>query len=69
MTCRSMSEEIKIIAFRFFRSKELDGKYYSRTGTAKLKIIDDGWQNLRYLFDYKKKIKCIRSYSVSRPDQ
>jgi hypothetical protein len=52
----SMSEEIKIIAFRFFRSKELDGKYYSRTGTAKLKVIHDGWQNLRYLFDYKKKI-------------
>jgi dolichol-phosphate hexosyltransferase len=52
----SMSEEIKIIAFRFFRSKELDGKYYSRTGTAKLKVIRDGWQNLRYLFDYKKKI-------------
>ena len=52
----SMSEEIKIIAFRFFRSKELDGKYCSRTGTAKLKVIHDGWQNLRYLFDYKKKI-------------
>jgi dolichol-phosphate hexosyltransferase len=52
----SMSEEIKIIAFTFFRAKELDGRYYSRTGNAKLKVIHDGWQNLKYLFEYKKRI-------------
>ena len=52
----SMSEEIKIIAFRFFRSAEFDGKYYARTGTAKLKVIQDGWKNLKYLFQFKKKI-------------
>lgn len=52
----SMSEEIKIIAFRFFRSAESDGKYYARTGTAKLKAIQDGWKNLKYLFQFKKKI-------------
>jgi dolichol-phosphate hexosyltransferase len=53
----SMSEEIKIIAFRFFNAKELDGKYYARTGTAKLKVIQDGLKNLKYLFDYKKKVR------------
>jgi glycosyltransferase involved in cell wall biosynthesis len=53
----SISEEIKIIAFRFFNAKELDGKYYSRTGTAKLKVIQDGLKNLKYLFDYKKKLQ------------
>jgi dolichol-phosphate hexosyltransferase len=53
----SMSEEIKIIAFRFFNAKELDGKYYARTGTAKLKVIQDGLQNLKYLFDYKKRVQ------------
>ena len=52
----SLSEEIKIIAFRFFRSAESDGKYYARTGTAKLKVIQDGWKNLKYLFQFKKKI-------------
>jgi dolichol-phosphate hexosyltransferase len=53
----SMSEEIKIIAFRFFRSAESDGKYYARAGTAKLKVIQDGWKNLKYLFKFKKKIE------------
>ena len=35
---------------------EFDGKYYARTGTAKLKVIQDGWKNLKYLFQFKKKI-------------
>jgi glycosyltransferase involved in cell wall biosynthesis len=52
----SLSEEIKIIAFRFFRSAESDGKYYARAGTAKLKVIDDGWKNFKYLFQYKRKL-------------
>jgi dolichol-phosphate hexosyltransferase len=52
----SMSEEIKIIAFRFFRSTETDGKYYARTGAAKLKVIHDGWRNFKFLFQYKKRI-------------
>jgi dolichol-phosphate hexosyltransferase len=52
----SLSEEIKIIAFRFFRSKEIDGKYYSRNGEAKLRVLHDGWENLSYLFQFRKKI-------------
>ena len=44
----SLSEEIKIIAFRFFRSAESDGRYYARAGTAKLKVIQDGWKNFKY---------------------
>jgi dolichol-phosphate hexosyltransferase len=52
----SLSEEIKIIAFKFFRSKEIDGKYYSRNGDAKLRVFYDGWENLRYLLQFRKKI-------------
>jgi glycosyltransferase involved in cell wall biosynthesis len=53
----SLSEEIKIIAFKFFRSLELEGRYFKRTGTAKLDTIKHGWYNLVYLFHYKKQIK------------
>ena len=49
----SMSEEIKIIALKFFKSLELDGKYYKRTGEAKLDTIGHGWTNLKYLFHYR----------------
>ena len=52
----SMSEEIKIIAFRFFRSIELDGKYSARRGRAKLKAFQDGWTNFKFLIDYRKKV-------------
>jgi dolichol-phosphate hexosyltransferase len=52
----SLSEEIKIIAFKFFSSAEIDGEYYARTGKAKINVIRDGWKNLKYLFDYRKKI-------------
>jgi glycosyltransferase involved in cell wall biosynthesis len=50
----SFSEEIKIIAFKFFSSFEIDGVYRKRTGTAKLDIIQHGWKNMKYLFEYKK---------------
>jgi hypothetical protein len=53
----SLSEEIKIIAFRFFRSAESDGRYHARAGTAKLKVIQDGWKNLKFLFQYKQKLE------------
>ncbi len=52
-----LSEEIKIIAFKFFKSKEIDGSYYSRSGDAKLRIFYDGWENLKYLFKLRNKIK------------
>lgn len=53
----SMSEEIKIIAFRFFSSLEIDGVYHKRTGSAKLDIIQHGWKNIKYLFEYKRYLR------------
>lgn len=53
----SMSEEIKIVAFKFFKSKELNGRYYARSGTAKLNVVHDGFNNLKYLFEYRKKLQ------------
>lgn len=49
----SMSEEIKIIAFRYFKALELDGKYYKRLGKVKLATFSDGWRNLKYLVRYR----------------
>ena len=49
----SLSEEIKIIAFTFFKSLELEGRYYKRRGKVKLSTIKDGWVNLKYLFKYR----------------
>jgi len=54
-----ISEEIKIIAFKFFRSKEIDGKYHSRSGKAKLRVFGDGWKNLKFLFKFRKKINLL----------
>jgi glycosyltransferase involved in cell wall biosynthesis len=48
-----MSEEIKIIGFKFFKALELDGRYYRRSGKAKLTTFRDGWRNLKYLFQYR----------------
>jgi glycosyltransferase involved in cell wall biosynthesis len=50
----SLSEEIKIIAFRYFKSLEADGKYYKRIGEAKLETFSHGLTNLKYLFQYRK---------------
>jgi len=49
----ALSEEIKIIAFKFFVALEVDGMYYRRIGKLKLGTIKDGWANLKYLFKYK----------------
>jgi dolichol-phosphate hexosyltransferase len=49
----SLSEEIKIIAFKFFSAIELDGRYYKRAGKVKLATLKDGWYNLKYLLQYK----------------
>ena len=53
----SMSEEIKIIAFRNFKADEVDGKYYARSGTAKLNEFRDGWKNLTSLLCYRRKLE------------
>lgn len=53
----SLSEEIKIVAFKFFKAIELDGKYYERTGKQKLATFNDGWKNLKYLFQFRSLVK------------
>lgn len=59
----SLSEEIKIIAFTYFKALELEGKYYKRTGKVKLATFRDGWSNLRYLFRYRTLLK----YAIHSP--
>jgi dolichol-phosphate hexosyltransferase len=51
------AEEIKIIAFKFFKAREIDGKYYKRTGKVKLATFEDGWHNLKHLFKYRTLLK------------
>lgn len=61
----SMSEEIKIIAFKFFKALELDGRYYKRIGDVKLATFSDGWRNLKYLIRYRSLIKnAVKSRSL-----
>ncbi len=50
----SLSQEIKIIAFKHFKSLEMPGEYKKRLGDAKLSLINDGISNLRELFIYRK---------------
>jgi glycosyltransferase involved in cell wall biosynthesis len=65
----SMSEEIKIIAFKFFSSLEIDGAYRKRTGAAKLDIIQHGWKNMKYLFAYKKHLRsALKPLTVSNKE-
>lgn len=49
----SFSEEIKIVAFRFFKSAEVKGSYFNRIGQPKLQTIKHGWRNLKFLFSYR----------------
>jgi glycosyltransferase involved in cell wall biosynthesis len=60
-------QEIKIIAFRFFKSIELDGKYYRRIGKSKLNTIQDGWRNTKFLFEYRKILKFAIEPKVPMP--
>lgn len=53
----SMSEEIKIVAFKFFRAAEVPGRYCVREGESKLNVLTHGWSNLKYLFTYRKLVK------------
>jgi glycosyltransferase involved in cell wall biosynthesis len=68
----SLSEEIKIIAFKFFKAVELNGKYFNRTGSAKLATFKHGWKNLIHLFQYRKSLKLavplvIHEIEISEP--
>lgn len=50
----SFSEEIKIIAFKFFKSKEMDGIYYPRIGRpSTFRIRKEGIENLVFLFKFR----------------
>jgi dolichol-phosphate hexosyltransferase len=49
----SFSEEIKIIAFKFFKSKEMDGIYRPRVGKSTFKIRKHGVENLIFLFKFR----------------
>jgi glycosyltransferase involved in cell wall biosynthesis len=53
----AFSEEIKIVAFSYFKSAELAGRYSKRVGQAKLATIGHGWRNLKYLWNYKNKAR------------
>ena len=52
-----ISEEIKIVAFKFFKSLEVEGNYSKRIGTQKIDTFRDGWNNLKYLFQYQKLLR------------
>jgi dolichol-phosphate hexosyltransferase len=67
----SMSEEIKIVAFKFFKSKEVEGRYFARSGTAKLRTVQDGFKNLKYLFDYRRKLQSslIKSVTIAKENE
>jgi dolichol-phosphate hexosyltransferase len=65
----SMSEEIKIVAFKFFKSLEVEGNYYKRVGTEKIDTFRDGWNNFKYLFQYKRLLRfAIRQGICSKDD-
>lgn len=49
----SLSQEIKIKAFRKFRAREIDSTYRKRVGYVKLRIFIDGVDNLMSLFKLK----------------
>jgi len=51
----SLSEEIKIEAFRKLKSMEAPGSYKNRIGAVKLKPLRDGWRNLSFLIKKWKK--------------
>jgi dolichol-phosphate hexosyltransferase len=55
----SLSEEIKIVAFKYFKSLEVDGKYSERIGTAKLGTLHHGWHNFKYLFKFRSKLNSV----------
>jgi glycosyltransferase involved in cell wall biosynthesis len=51
----AFSEELKILAFSFFNSLEVAGRYSKRIGEAKLATFNHGWKNFRFLWKYRNK--------------
>jgi len=58
-----LSEEVKIIAFKHFKSLEVDGRYYPRIGKSKLNALNHGVSNLKYLFVFRK----LQRFAVAVP--
>lgn len=57
----SFSQEIKIVAFKYFKSLEVGGSYNKRIGKAKLRTINDGFSNLKNLIMFRKCVPdCIK---------
>jgi glycosyltransferase involved in cell wall biosynthesis len=52
-----LSQEIKIEAFRKLRSREADSSYHKRDGETKLRVFQDGWENLWHLI--KKRMRGV----------
>jgi glycosyltransferase involved in cell wall biosynthesis len=53
----ALSEEIKIIAFSFFNSVEVEGRYSKRVGEPKLATFGHGWKNFCFLWKYRRMTK------------
>jgi glycosyltransferase involved in cell wall biosynthesis len=62
-----LSEELKIIAFKYFKSLEVDGKYYPRIGKSKLNAVNHGVSNLKYLFVFRKLRKLAVAVPINPP--
>lgn len=59
------SEEIKIIAFKFFKSKEIDGAYYPRVGrSSTFRIRKEGIENLVFLFKFRLMLRNARMSKI-----
>ena len=61
----AFSQDIKIVAFKYFKSLEVGGSYFKRLGKAKMSILDDGISNLKDLFIFKKHLPhCVKEPSL-----
>jgi glycosyltransferase involved in cell wall biosynthesis len=61
----SFSQDIKIVAFKYFKSYEVKGSYFKRLGKAKMSLINDGFSNLKNLLIFRKQLPyCIKETSL-----
>lgn len=63
----AFSEELKIVAFSFFNSLEVAGRYSKRIGEAKLATFNHGWKNLRFLWNYRNKRRLALREPITAP--
>ena len=61
----AFSQDIKIVAFKYFKSMEVRGTYFKRLGKAKMSLINDGFSNLKNLFVFRSQLPhCIKELSA-----